>query len=57
MRQTEQNIIYNVTYQAFVNKDVLSVVVKASLKEGNKPEKVSIKTYNYSIPDKRKVTL
>ncbi|MCI8277344.1 MAG: hypothetical protein HFJ46_05435 [Clostridia bacterium] len=57
MRQTEQNIIYNVTYQAFVNKDVLSVVVKASLKEGNKPEKVSIKTYNYSIPDKRRVTL
>ena len=32
-------------------------MVKASLKEGNKPEKVSIKTYNYSIPDKRKVTL
>lgn len=57
MRQTEQNIVYNVSYQAFINKDVLSVVIRSSLKESNKPEKVTIKTYNYSIPDKKIVNL
>lgn len=57
MRQTEQNIIYTVTYQAFVNQDVLSIVVKSSLKENQKPEKLTIKTYNYSIPDKKVVAL
>lgn len=57
MRQSEQNIIYSVTYQAFVNQDVLSIVIKSSLKEGNKPEKLTIKTFNYSIPDKKIVTL
>jgi len=51
MRQNEQNIIYNVSYIAFVNQDILSVAVKSSLKEGNKPEKVTIKTYTYSLPD------
>lgn len=57
MRQTEQKIIYIVNYQAYINKDVLSIVIKSSLKEGTKPEKVTIKTYNYSIPDKKIVKL
>lgn len=57
MRQTEQKVIYTVTYQAYINKDVLSLVVRSSSKEGTKPEKVTIKTYNYSIPDKKIVSL
>jgi hypothetical protein len=57
MRQSEEKIIYKVKYVAFVNQDVLSVVVKASLKEGEHPERVIIKTYNYNIPEKKAVTL
>lgn len=57
MRQTDRYVVYNVTYQAFVNEDIVSVVIKASLKEGQKAEKVSIKTYNYSISADRQVSL
>lgn len=57
MRQTDQYVVYNVTYQAFVNEDIVSVVIKASLKEGQKAEKLSIKTYNYSISADRQVSL
>lgn len=57
MRQIDQYVVYNVTYQAFVNEDIVSVVIKASLKEGQKAEKVSIKTYNYSISADRQVSL
>lgn len=57
MRQTDQYVVYNVTYQAFVNEDIVSVVIKAALKEGQKAEKVSIKTYNYSISADRQVSL
>ena len=57
MRQSDQYVVYNVTYQAFVNEDIVSVVIKASLKEGQKAEKVSIKTYNYSISADRQVSL
>lgn len=49
MRQSDSYIVYNVTYAAYINGDILSVAIKASLKEGNKSEKVSIKTYNYSL--------
>lgn len=51
MRRTEGNTIYNVSYAAFVNQDILSLVIKSSLKEQNKSEKVSIKTYCYSLPE------
>ncbi|MBR3697536.1 MAG: hypothetical protein IKM97_04680 [Clostridia bacterium] len=49
MRQTDNYDVYNVTYVAYINGDILSVVIKSSLKEGNKSERVSIKTYNYSL--------
>lgn len=49
MRQTQGNTIYKVSYGAYINRNVLSVVIRASLKEQGKSEKVSMKTYTYSI--------
>lgn len=57
MRRTEGNTIYTVSYAAFVNDEIISIVIKSSLKEENKSEKVSVKTYNYSIPEGKLVTL
>jgi ribosomal protein L22 len=57
MRQKNEYINYNVTYEAYINQDILSLVIKSSLKQGKQPEKVMIKTYNYSIPSKNVVTL
>lgn len=57
MRQTDNYVVYNVTYAAYINKDILSVAIKASLKEGNKSEKVSIKTYNYSLTGEKLLSL
>lgn len=57
MRRTEGNTIYNVSYAAFVNQDILSLVIKSSLKEQNKSEKVSIKTYCYSLPDSKLLSI
>ena len=57
MRQQEVYTVYNVTYTAYINNDILSVAIKASLREGDKSEKVSIKTFNYSLSAERQVTL
>ena len=57
MRNLQGYTIYTVTYSAYVNKDIASIVIKASLKEENKNEKVFIKTYNYSIPTGKEVSL
>lgn len=57
MRQTNENTIYKVSYAAYLNGDILSVVIRASLKEQGKSEKVSLKTYTYSISREEMVTL
>ncbi len=48
---------YTVSYCAFVNGSNLSLVIRSSLKEQGKAEKVGIKTYNYNIVEDRLVTL
>ncbi len=57
MRQTGENTIYKVSYASYINEDILSLVIKASLKEQGKSEKVSIKTYTYSISREELITL
>lgn len=57
MRQKEGYTIYTVSYVAYINEDVLSLVIKSSLKEQNKAEKVTVRTYNYSIADEKLYTL
>lgn len=57
MRKKDGSSVYTVTYAAFINDEILSLVVKSSLKGEGKAEKVVIKTYNYSLPEARKVTI
>ncbi len=57
MRRTEGNTIYTVSYASFINKDIISIAIKSSLKEEGKSEKVCVKTYNYSISEKRLLPL
>ncbi len=57
MRRTEGNTIYTVSYASFINKDIISIAIKSSLKEEGKSEKLSVKTYNYSISEERLLPL
>lgn len=50
-----ERTIYNVTYEAFINGDILSVVISSNLKEGNNPQRVMIQTYNYNLSTGKKV--
>ena len=49
--------VYNVKYQAFINENILSLVIKSNLKEGRNSERVLIKTYNYDFVNNRVVSL
>lgn len=42
-------ILYNADYVSYLNNNVLSVVIKCTLKEGTNPQRVIIKTYNYDM--------
>jgi hypothetical protein len=57
MRKKDGSSVYTVTYAAFINDEILSLVVKSSLKGEGKAEKVVIKTFNYSLREERRVSL
>ena len=50
-------VLYDVSYQAYINGDILSVIIKSSLKEGNNPQRVMVQTYNYNLATKQSIEL
>lgn len=49
--------LYTVDYAANIEDGILSVVIYATLKEGTNPQRVIIKTFNYSLEENREVYL
>lgn len=51
------NIIYTVDYVAYISNNILSLVVRSTLKEGNNPQRDIVQTYNYDLENKKKCTI
>lgn len=51
------DIIYKVEYEAYVQNNILSLVIRSELREGSNSQKVEIQTYNYHLVENRLVTL
>lgn len=49
--------IYNIDYTACVNGDILSLLIRATLKEGSKPQRIMYLGYNYNLKTGTKITL
>ena len=54
---TTKYTVYNIDYVAYLNDNILSVVIKATLKEGNTAQKLMVQTYNYNIETNEEVSL
>lgn len=51
------NIIYTVNYSAYVSNNILSLVVRSTLKEGANPQRDIVQTYNYDLTNQKKYTI
>lgn len=49
MDSDSENVIYNVEYTGYINSNILSLVIKSNLKEGDNAQRVIVKTYTYNI--------
>lgn len=56
-KNLNNNEIFSVSYKAYVVEDILSLIIKAELKEGKNSQRVLIQTYNYNINEDKEVTL
>lgn len=51
------NQLYNVEYMSYINSNILSLVIKATLKSGTSAQRVLIKTYNYNLSTNEELKL
>ena len=55
---TQNNyVIYTVEYSAYISNNVLSLVVRSTLKEGTNPQRDIIQTYNYDLTNQKEYTI
>lgn len=52
-----EKVIYGVDYISYVNDNILSLVIKSTLKQGNNPQRVIVQAYNYNLETGEKVQL
>lgn len=55
--KSENNTVYNVEYVGYLNENILSLVIRTTLKEENNPQKVEVRTYNYNIETGEELSL
>lgn len=52
-----KNEIYSVQYVSSINGNILSLMIKSNLKEGENAQRTIIQTYNYDIENDKELTL
>lgn len=57
LNSKNDNIIYTVDYSAYVSNNILSLVVRSTLKEGANPQRDIVQTYNYDLINHQKCTI
>lgn len=51
------NTIYNVNYSAYITNNILSLVIRSTLKEGNSAQRDIVQTYNYDLTNQKELTI
>ena len=57
LNSKDTNIIYTVSYSAYISNNILSLVVRSTLKEGGNPQRDIIQTYNYDLTNQKECTI
>ena len=57
LSKSDKYTIYDVEYVAYLNENILSLVIKSTLKEGDSAQRIIVQTYNYDIITGKKLTL
>lgn len=57
LKTENKNAIYTVEYSAYIQDGILSIIIRANLKEGANAHRVIVKTFNYSLEEEKEVSL
>ena len=51
------NIIYTLQYEATIENDILSLIIRSNLKEGSSAQRLIIQTFNYDLKNNKEISL
>ena len=57
LNSQNDNVIYTVKYSGYVSNNILSLVIRSTLKEGSNPQRDIIQTYNYDLKNSKEYTI
>lgn len=57
LESQNKNTIYTVEYVANVQNDILSLIIRSNLKEGNSAQRVIIEAFNYDLRNNKEISL
>lgn len=57
LNSQNNNVIYTVKYSAYVSNNILSLVIRSTLKEGENPQRDIVQTYNYDLTNQKQCTI
>lgn len=52
-----QNIVYTVKYQAYIEKNILSLMIYSDLKQSSSPQRVIVQTLNFDLENYKELSL
>ena len=57
LNSQNNDVIYTVDYSAYISNNILSLIVRSTLKEGTNPQRDIIQTYNYDLSNQKEYTI
>ena len=52
-----ENIIFRVEYEASIENNILSLIIRSNLKQGASPQQDIVQTYNFDLENNKEITL
>ena len=57
LKTKNKNSTYTVVYSSYIQDGILSIIIRAYLKEGSNPQRIIIETYNYNLDEEKEINL
>ena len=57
LKSSNQNTIYTVKYKAYVENNILSLIIYSDLKQNTRAQRVIIQTFNFDLKENKKLSL
>ena len=57
LQTKNKNIAYTVQYEATIENNILSLIIRSNLKQSSSAQRVIVQTYNYDLKNNKEITL